>query len=258
MSAATPTRIGLIVPSSNTTIETELPEMLARRAQATGERYTFHSSRAVLHSVDQESLERMVGQLDRCTNELVDAGVDAVVYACLVALMVQGYGAHKDAERQIAEIVASREGAAAVSSSAGALLRAIEALGLQRVAIITPYVQALTDAVAGYLEGAGITVVERVSLAVQDNIEVGRLNQEQLLEHALDLDLSGADGLIISACVQMPSLRVLPRAEELLGIPVLSAATAGVFDLLTGLGLDTEVPDAGSLLAPSPVRAEAE
>jgi len=41
----------LIVPSSNTTIETEVPEMLARRAQATGERFTFHSSRAVLKTV---------------------------------------------------------------------------------------------------------------------------------------------------------------------------------------------------------------
>jgi maleate isomerase len=42
----TPTRIGLIVPSSNTTMETELPEMFARRAAVTGERFTFHSSRA--------------------------------------------------------------------------------------------------------------------------------------------------------------------------------------------------------------------
>ena len=48
-----PTRIGLVVPSSNTTIETEVPEMLRR----TGADYTFHSSRAVLHNVDAESLE---------------------------------------------------------------------------------------------------------------------------------------------------------------------------------------------------------
>jgi len=40
------TRIGLIVPSSNTTMETELPEMFSRRFQLIPEeKFTFHSSR---------------------------------------------------------------------------------------------------------------------------------------------------------------------------------------------------------------------
>jgi maleate isomerase len=249
-------RIGLIVPSSNTTIETEMPEMLARRARATGERFTFHSSRALLHSVDEESLARMVGELDRCANELIDARTDVILYACLVALMVQGAGAHEKAERRIGEILTSRGHNAVVSSSAGALVRAVEALGIERVAIITPYVEALTAAVADYLEAAGVTVVRRLSLVVQDNVEVGKLDQEQLLEYALDLDLADAEALIISACVQMPSLDVIAKAEDSLGLPVLSAATAGVFDVLSRLGLDPAVPNAGSLLAGGAVRVE--
>ena len=40
--SATPIRVGLIVPSSNVTIETELPALLARHKFAT---FTFHSSR---------------------------------------------------------------------------------------------------------------------------------------------------------------------------------------------------------------------
>jgi maleate isomerase len=39
-------RVGLIVPSSNTTMETELPELFRRQSEATGHRYTFHSARA--------------------------------------------------------------------------------------------------------------------------------------------------------------------------------------------------------------------
>jgi len=69
-------RIGLIVPSSNTTIETEIPAMLGRLGN---ESFTFHSSRAVLHSVDPGSLADMVAQSDRCANELADADVDAIV-----------------------------------------------------------------------------------------------------------------------------------------------------------------------------------
>ena len=38
-------RIGQIVPSSNTTMETEIPAMLRRREAILPERFTFHSSR---------------------------------------------------------------------------------------------------------------------------------------------------------------------------------------------------------------------
>jgi maleate isomerase len=61
--------------------------------------------------------------------------------------------------------------------------------------------------------------------------------------------MSGADGVVLSCCVQMPSLPAIPAAEEALGLPVLSAATATVYDLLTTLGRSPVVPDAGSLLS---------
>jgi len=45
------TRVGLIVPSSNTTMETEIPAMLRRREECSDERYTFHSSRMRMKQV---------------------------------------------------------------------------------------------------------------------------------------------------------------------------------------------------------------
>ena len=56
---------GLIVPSSNVTMETELPALLGRHPAAAGRGVTFHSSRAVLHRVDAESLRRMVAESER-------------------------------------------------------------------------------------------------------------------------------------------------------------------------------------------------
>jgi maleate isomerase len=62
------------------------------------------------------------------------------------------------------------------------------------------------------------------------------------------LDLSRADAVVLSACVQMPSLPAIAVAEQRLGLPVLSAATATVYQILSRLGLSTHVPDAGELL----------
>ena len=245
----TVTRVGLLVPSSNTTIETEVPDMLYRRSKETGERFTFHSSRAELLQVDKDSLDRMVADADRCVRELSDAHVDVLAYACLVAIMAQGPGAHIEAEERLARGAAENGAPAPVVSSAGALIRGMEALGLRRVAIVTPYKDSLTQLVAEYIENCGITVVDSRSLRVTENVAVGRLDPMNLVDIAGELDTSTADGVVLSACVQMPSLPAIPMAEQALGLPVLSAATATVYEILTALGRDPVAPDAGALLS---------
>jgi maleate isomerase len=88
----TPHRVGLIVPSSNVTMETEIPALLSRHPALSRCGVTFHSSRAALHRVDAESLRRMVTESDRCARELADARLDVVAYACLIAIMAGGPG----------------------------------------------------------------------------------------------------------------------------------------------------------------------
>jgi maleate isomerase len=243
------TRIGLLVPSSNTTIETEVPDMLYRRSKQTGERFTYHSSRAELLTVDKESLDRMVADADRCVRELSDARVDVLAYACLVAIMAQGPGAHVEAEERLARTAAENDAPAPVVSSAGALIRGIHALGLGRVAIVTPYAETLTELVARYIEDCGIAVVDSRSLRVTENVAVGGIDPMTLVNVARDMDTSTADGVVLSACVQMPSLPAIPVAERELGLPVLSAATATVYEILKSLAREPVAPEAGALLS---------
>jgi maleate isomerase len=223
--------------------------MLARHARESGERFTFHSSRAVLRDVTKESLERMAAEGDRCVRELSDARVDAILYACLIAVMAQGAGAHEEVEARLADVARDNGASMPVISSAGALLRALRRLSARRVAIVTPYVEELTRLVVGYLDAHEIDVVDAISLHVSDNVAVGRLDPEDLIPLARRLDTAEADAVVISACVQMPSLPVIATVERELGIPVLSAASATVFDLLDSLELGMRVPEAGSLLA---------
>jgi maleate isomerase len=231
-------RIGLIVPSSNTTMETEIPELLRRRSEGSEERFTFHSSRMRMQEVNPEELVKMDDDSLRCAVELSDARCDVLAYACLVAIMSREPGYHLAAERRIAEAAADNGGPAPVVSSAGALVAALEAVGAQRVALITPYAKPLTAAVARYIQACGIPVADTVSLEVTNNLEVGRLDPAGLPEHVGELDLTGVDALVLSACVQMPSLPVIQLVEDAVGIPVLSAATATPPAIMLALGMD--------------------
>ncbi|MHB8274243.1 MAG: hypothetical protein ACYDC9_05685 [Dermatophilaceae bacterium] len=77
-------RIGLIVPSSNTTMETEIPELLRRQQEHGQDTFTFHSSRMrmCMQQVSRAELARMDGDSDRCALELSDARCDVLAYAC--------------------------------------------------------------------------------------------------------------------------------------------------------------------------------
>jgi maleate isomerase len=218
--------------------------------------------------VTPEELKAMNAQMDRCAAELADARCDVVTTACLVAIMAQGSGFHCVAEDQIrtvlkqegppssvvppAEIedVLQEEGAPApMVSSAGALLKALEDLGARRIAIVTPYMRPFTKLVAQYIESSGVVVQDALSLEVSDNLKVGRLDPDDLKEHWKRVDLSGCDALVLSACVQMPSLPSIQLVEQACGLPVLSAATATTYGILRALELDPVVPEAGHLLS---------
>ncbi|MDN5918374.1 MAG: Asp/Glu racemase [Pseudonocardia sp.] len=231
-------------------METELPRMLrAREDVEPADRFVFHAARARMQHVTPEQLRAMNAQAERAAAELADARPDVVATACLVAIMAQGPGYHSTAEDAITAALRAEGSAAPVVSSAGALLDGISALGARRVAIITPYMKPLTDAVVAYLTDAGIEVVDALSLEVPDNLAVARLDPADLLEHRRKLDLSRADALALSACVQMPSLPAIGPVQDEVGIPVLSAATATTFRILQELGLPPVVPGAGHLLS---------
>lgn len=246
---ANTSRVGLIVPSSNTTMETELPELFRRQSEATGHRYTFHSARAGMKTVNREELAAMVGKAADCAASVSDADVDVIAYACLVAVMAQGPNAHVGSEQTIADAAANNGHPAEVTSSAGALVRTLQEMGARRIAMVTPYVPALTQTVADYIEGAGIEVVDSVSLSVDNNLEVGRLDPQQLPGIAQKLNREGVDAVILSACVQMPSLAAVQTAEDQLGVPVITAAVATTYEILKALGHTPAIAGAGRLLA---------
>jgi len=242
-------RIGQIVPSSNTTMETEIPAMLRAREAVEPERFTFHSSRMRMKQVTREELAAMDADSDRCAAELTDARVDVIGYACLVAIMSMGVRYHCQSERRLHEVT-KREGAATpVVTSAGALVHGLKTLGATRIALVAPYMKPLTRLVADYIQHEGFEIVETVSLEIPDNVEVGRRDPMALVDIYKQLDLDGVEALVLSSCVQMPSLGAIPVVEKESGLPVVSAAVCTTYQMLEKLGLKRYVPNAGALLS---------
>jgi maleate isomerase len=191
----------------------------------------------------------MDGESDRCAIELSDARVDVLGYACLVAIMAMGPGYHRQSEKRLHGRTIENGAEAPVVTSAGALVEALKVMKARKLAVVAPYMKPLTELVVDYIREEGFEVETWKALEIQDNLNVGRHDPENLPTIVQGLDLTDVDVIVLSACVQMPSLPVIAKVEALTGKPVVTAAVATTYFMLKSLGLEAIVPGAGALLS---------
>ena len=187
--------------------------------------------------VRQDELATMDADSHRCARELADAPIDVAGYACLVAIMAMGPGYHRVSEETLSRIAADEGRSIPVITSAGALIQELRASGYGTVSLLMPYSNELAHIVVSYLEAEGIGVADYRNFSITDNREVGRIPGERLLAELDRLKLESADAVVLSACVQMPSIGVLAEARRRIGRPVTSTAECTSKALLRALKL---------------------
>ncbi|GAA5048927.1 maleate cis-trans isomerase [Haladaptatus pallidirubidus] len=159
-------RLGVVVPSSNTTVEGEF-----RRALPDG--VSLHAARMPLESVTVAELDSMADDAVACAERLAHANVDVVAYACTTGSLLHGSGFDGDLERSLSETAEVPAVATALS-----VKRALRALDAERIAVVTPYTDELNDREESYLNDAGFDVVELDGRGIEANIGIGTLRPE--------------------------------------------------------------------------------
>jgi maleate isomerase len=215
-------RVGLVVPSSNTTNEPEF-------AGALPEGVSLHASRMRLADVDAESLSAMADDATECASLLATADVDVVAYGCTTGSLVHGPGYDEDIEARLG----AEAGVPAVATAAS-IKRAFDALGVDSVAVTTPYIDDLNRREADFLEAAGYEVVDIDGLGLSSNTEIGSQEPETAADAARRVDDPDADAVFIS-CTNYRTFEIIPDLETELGKPVVTSNQATLWDALSRL-----------------------
>jgi maleate isomerase len=209
-------RIALLVPSSNTTMENDLHDHLDK------ERFSVHTSRMYLEETTAAAERTMLETAAPEAAALVGtAGPDLLVFGCTSAGSLGGPGYDRE--------VCDRLGGLAGCPALGVLSSVAEALrrrGLRRLAVITPYVDELTDSIAGSLCGQGFEVPVRGGLGIDVNVELARPTPEEIVAFVTStVGTTPVDGVLVS-CTNFRALEALPRLTEATNVPVVTSNSA--------------------------------
>ena len=231
-------RVGLLVPSPNTVAEPEFWRMAPADV-------SIHTSRLPFFP-DRHEAPLAVMELDvpRVLEEAVGAEPTIIAYGCTASSAV-GDPAAK--ERKL-----SAQAGLTTVTAAASLLAALTHLGARRIALVTPYPQAINDKERKFFAENGVEVMADESIIVdaeqQKLRKMYKVPTGLLVERAVALGNAADVEAVVLSCCDMPTMDAIPKIEARTGKPVISSTQALFWRAMRVTGVEDAVMGAGRLL----------
>ena len=241
MSRRSPTRLGILVPFTNTNLEPDIA-LLAPLDMS------VHVTRLGGYDADEipdagQMAELGAADLDEPLRLIMGVRPAAVLYGCTSATLTHGPAF----DRALAERIKKISGAVTVTA-AGALVHGLRTLGVSRIAFASPYVGEINERAEAFLSEEGFGIVGRADIGqTLDNYGQGALTPDEVLELAMRADRPAAQAIVLS-CTDMRSVETVGRIEAATGKPVVCSNQAMMRQVLDLLGI-TPSRSCGRLLA---------
>lgn len=181
------------------------------------------------------------GEIQDAVRSLVAIRPAVVTYACTSGSFVHGV----EGARNLSKAMRSAGAPAAVTTSEG-LLMALDALGVTKVAVATPYLADLTNRLTSFLEQGGKSVVSQEGLGLDRDIwKVPYAATCELIRQA---DRPEAEAIFVS-CTNLPTYDLIAHMERELRKPVITANQVTAWSALRLMGREAVGPHQALLQA---------
>lgn len=228
-------RIGLLLPSSNTTQEPEFNRVLP-------DGITLHVARLPLRTVEASSTARIAEDIESESRKLADADVNAIVLAATAPSSRNGIGYDQELIRRIEE----SSGKPATTAST-AMNQALTTLGVTRLVIAAPWSEAVNETTAAFIEASRFQVLAQRAMGLVNNLEIGALAEQTAFDLGVAVDQAQAQAVML-ACGNWATLGIVDRLEAAIGKPVLTTNQVSLWAVLRLAGFTEPVFGWGRLL----------
>lgn len=228
-----PTSIGLIIPSSNRLTEPQFNTYLPAGVGA-------HVTRLRMAGKFRKPLTELKRPLIEAAEALSDVKPSVIVFHCTANSMESGL-AH---EKAIVDIIEHASGCPTITT-AQALTQAFDRVGIKKLVLISPYVQATNQLEVNYLSETGYTVLHELGLALESHAYSSVTPEEWKKVVKANLRAE-ADGYFLS-CTNTRMIEAVADLENDLGKPVVNSNQATIWACLKKLGIKHTDPRLGRL-----------
>ena len=236
----TNSRLGLIIPSSNTTMELEFWNVLSRVKKA-----SLHIARVPSQKVTVEDLKKMVEDVEAAATLLSDCAVDVIVFGCTSGSFLEGKGY----DERLTERIEEASNITAITTS-GAVVSALNDIGTKSLILATPYSEELNQRGMEFLESHHFRVAAIEGLGILDNLEIGRLvplDAYNLVKKILNSKRDAEIDTIFMSCTNMRTFEILNSLETDTGLHVVSSNQASLWAAFQSVGIDIELQEISRL-----------
>lgn len=226
-------KIGMLTPSSNTTLEPICSNMVCGLEQTV----TMHYGR---FRVTKISLERdALSQFDfepmlKASQLLADADVDVIAWNGTSGGWL-GFDVDKNLCKAIEE-----ETEIPATTSMLSQLKAFKENRIETIHLITPYTQDINDLIIKEYEKNGIEVINSICLNQSVNRSFSLVKQNKIEEMFETVCKDKADGISV-VCTNFPAMWSVPKMEEKYDITVYDTINVVVWDSLKIVGLSPNI-----------------
>ena len=239
-----PKRVGILIPSTNTTVEADFQRLLS-------EAVTVHSERLYIPdgTMTEEFLDQMNQDLLGKATLLASARVDVIAYACTSGSFYRGAGW----DAQVKSLIEQHLDLPCITTST-AVFQAFQALNVDTVSVTTPYPDWTNQKLLEYYTAHGLNVLGvhgDTRAAVNGHRAVNDQEPEQIHQFSRDHFDHGAQVLFCS-CTAWRALECAPQLEIEVGVPVVTSNQATIWAALHALDGIAHARPAGRLFTVSP------
>ncbi len=223
-------RIGLVALATDLTIESDIAVLTGTSAVG-----VFTTRIAYDNPVAADTLRAIEPRLAAAAAKILPGEhLDAIAFGCTAAAAAIGD------EPVRAALTASRPGLPCVTPTTG-LLAACAALGVERLAVLAPYAEAVSRDLARHLEELGLEISALTWLGIDDDRQIARLAPATIAVAAAQAVVPAADALFCS-CTGLRAARLAPALEARLGLPVLTSNQVLLWQALRLAGAEVAFP----------------
>ncbi|MEQ1775172.1 MAG: aspartate/glutamate racemase family protein [Burkholderiales bacterium] len=204
--------VGLMVPINNTTMERELLAWLPAGSTCNTQR--IPRGKGLL---TKETLPEYVAQALALAKTFSDPAVDVVAYGCTAAGFISGPAGDAALQNDLANITGKN-----VVTTARSMVQALQDIGATKIALVTPYPEAVNTQLKAFLADGGIAVKRFNSFYAQNTDELGSIEAHQVATMARETMGDDCEALFIG-CSQLPTYDILGDLEREFGRPAFSS-----------------------------------